>query len=105
MTGKSKATRKQNEQEFKAAQLRDAQEKQTLIDTQLRQKQALQQQIIKVRQAQQQDMTDLQAGFVQVLKGHQKLEELQVTFSRAALSKAQQIEVNHSNDNAPRIGL
>lgn len=104
MTGKTKTIRQQNERDFNNCQKRDAAEKQTLIEAQLKQRQTLQRQIKKTRHAQQADMVTLQAGFIQMLKGHQNLEELHVTFSRAAIEKAQHVQPTYTNDNQPRIG-
>jgi hypothetical protein len=105
MTGKSKATRQQNEREFKEAQKRDAAEKQALITTQLQQRQKLQVSFTKLRKAQQADMATLQAGFVQVLKGHQSVEDLRLTFGHAALTKTQHVQQKYTNDNKPELGL
>lgn len=105
MTGKSKATRQQNEHDAKTSQKRDAQEKQTLIDTQLNQRQKLQKSFVRVRKAQREDMAMLQAGFVQVLRGHQSVDDLRITFGRAALTKAQHVHQTYTNDNKPELGL
>lgn len=106
MTGKSKITRKQNEAEYTAAKARDEAEKQTLITKQLAQRHNLQARIIKLRKAQREDMAMLTAGFVRVMQGHQKLEELHVTFGRAAMRGVEQARQHrHSNDNKPEIGL
>ena len=105
MTGKSKATRLQNEREAKAAQKRDAQEKQILIDSQLQQRRTIQTQFAKLRHAQQEDMQTLRAGFIKVLKGHQSLADLRVTFGRAAMDKAQHVQQTYTNDNRPKPEL
>jgi hypothetical protein len=76
-----------------------------LITTQLQQRQKLQVSFAKLRKAQQADMATLQAGFVQVLKGHQSVEDLRLTFGRAALTKTQNVQHTYTNDNKPELGL
>lgn len=107
MTGKSKITRKQNKAEYYTCQQRDEAEKQTLIAKQLSQRKNLQARIVKLRKAQREDMAMLTAGFVRVMQGHQSVEDLHVTFGRAAMRGMEQPQHRHrfSNDNKPEIGL
>ena len=68
LTGKSKKQHKRNEQEAQAAELRDRQEKELLIQQQLDRRQTLQAELQALREEQQQERQSLDDSFTETLE-------------------------------------